>query len=166
MPLSTKISVGLEALLTSALDLSTTSSPTKLAHRIDLANGSGAGQANKIFTDRRTINASSSENLDLAASLADPFGATITFARIKALLIRAAPNNVNNVVVGGHESAAWATLFGDASDKVIVRPNGLLLVVAPDATAYAVTATTADLLMVANSGAGTSVTYDVAIVGA
>lgn len=166
MPLTTKIQVGLEALLTSALDLSTTSSPTKLHHRIDLANGSGANQANKFWSDRRTLAASGTENLDLAASLTDAFGASITFARVKGLLIRAASANVNNVLVGGHASAAWSTWAGDATDLVVVRPGGLLLLVAPDATAYAVTATTADLLTVANSGAGTGVTYDIAIVGA
>jgi hypothetical protein len=34
-----------------------------------------------------------------------------------------------------------------------------------DATAYAVTATTADLLKVANSSSGTGVTYDIAVIG-
>ena len=126
MPLSSRVSVSLEALLTSALDLTTVSSPVDIRQQYDLANGSGAGQANKIWTDRRTLAASASEDLDLAATLTDPFGATITFARIKALLIRAASGNANNVVVGGAAENGWTTWAGDATDKVIVRPGGLL----------------------------------------
>ena len=41
----------------------------------------------------------------------------------------------------------------------------MLLLVAPGAAGYAVTAGTGDILKVANSGAGTGVTYDIVIVG-
>ena len=37
------------------------------------------------------------------------------------------------------------------------------MLVAPDANGYAITATTADLLKIANSAGGTSVTYTIAI---
>jgi len=56
-------------------------------------------------------------------------------------------------------------LFLAASDGISVRPGGLFCWAAPDATAVAVTAGTGDLLAIANSGAGTSVTYDVVIIG-
>lgn len=167
MPLTTKIKVDLATLLTAALDLSTTSSPTRLSHQINLANGSGAGQASKLWTDRRTLAASGTEDLDLAGTaLTDPFGAAISFARIKGLLIRAAAGNTNNVVVGGAASNAFINWVSDATDKIVVRPGGLLLLVAPDATGYAVTAATGDLLTIANSGGTTGVTYDIALIGA
>ena len=67
--------------------------------------------------------------------------------------------------MGGHATAAFASLFGDSSDKLVVRPGGFIHAFAPDATAYAVTATTADLLTIANSAGGTSVTYDIVIIG-
>jgi hypothetical protein len=41
----------------------------------------------------------------------------------------------------------------------------MLLLVAPDAAGYAVTATTADILRVTNGGAGTSVVYEIVILG-
>ena len=134
---------------------------------VALATGTGAGQADLLFTDQRTIAASGSEDLDLAGVLADALSATLTFARVKGLYIAAAAGNTNNVVVGAASSNAWATLL-NAAGTVALRPGASLLVAAgvADATGYAVTAGTGDLLQVANSGGGTAVTYDIIVVGA
>ena len=128
-------------------------------------DGTGADQAQKLFTDQRTLAASANESLDLAGGLTDAFGATLTLTKVKAILVKAAAGNTNNVVVGGAASNAFTGPFGDASDTVAVKPGGTVMFVAPDANGYAVTAGTGDLLKVANSGAGTGVTYDIVIVG-
>ena len=57
-------------------------------------------------------------------------------------------------------------LFLAASDGLDVKPGGCFLWLAPDATGVAVTAGTGDLINIANSSSGTSVTYDVVIIGA
>jgi hypothetical protein len=165
MTFTGRVAVSLTAMLTSALDLSTASSPLSVGRAYPLADGSGADQANRVWSDRRTLAASGTEDLDLAGVLTDPFGATITFARIRGLLVAADAGNTNNVVVGGHATAAFGTWVGDDTDTVVVRPGGLLLLVARDATAYAVTATTADMLTVTNSAGGTGVTYDIVLIG-
>ena len=165
MPLQTQLSLALTATHTSALDLTTVSAPVSKAFNKVLTSGTGANQADKIFHDQRTLAASGSENLDLAAVLLDAFGSAITFARIKLILITAAAANTNNVLVGGHGSAAFINWVSDASDKIVVRPGGAFCLIAPDATAYAVTATTGDMLTVANSTSGSSVTYDVILAG-
>ena len=128
-------------------------------------DGTGANQAQKLFTDQRTLAASANESLDLSGVLQDVFGATLTFTKIKAILVKAAEGNTNNVVVGGAASNGWVGPFGDTTDTVAVKPGGTVMFVAPDANGYAVTAGTADQLKVANSGAGTGVTYDIVIVG-
>jgi hypothetical protein len=46
-----------------------------------------------------------------------------------------------------------------------VKPGGMLVMTAPDATGLAVTAGTGDKLKLANSAGSTSVTYDVIILG-
>lgn len=165
MALQTQLSLALTATHTSALDLTTVSAPVNKALNKVLSSGTGANQADKIFHDQRTLAASATENLDLAGVLTDAFGATITFARIKLILITAAAANTNNVIVGGHGSAAFVNWVSDATDKIIVRPGGAFLLVATDATAYAVTATTGDMLTVANSAGSTGVTYDVILAG-
>lgn len=128
-------------------------------------DGTGADQATKLWTDQRTIAASSNDDLDLAGGISDAFGAALTLTKVKALLIKAAATNVNDVVVGGAASNQFLTPFGAGTDKVKVKPGGTLVLIAPDATGYGVTAGTGDLLRVANSGAGSTVTYDIVIVG-
>lgn len=165
MALTSKLTLSLSADQTNALDLATGSLPLKVRDVVDLANGTGANQADRIFSDRRTIAASGTDVLDLAGVLTDAFGATITFARIKALFVSAATGNTNNVNVV-QDATSGAPLFLAAGDGVPVRPGGMFLWVAPDATAAAVTAGSADLINVVNSGAGSTVTYDIVIIGA
>lgn len=166
MPLTSRLTLKAYGRLTTSLDLSTSQNELDYAKVIDLGNGTGAGQADKVFHDTRTLNASASETLDLAGSLADALGAPLSFARIKALIVAAAPTNTHNVLVGGAAANGWATWVGDPTDVIVVRPGGFLALSASDATAYPVTAATGDLLKVANSGGVGPVTYDVIILGA
>lgn len=131
-----------------------------------LTNGNGANQASQAYAARRTIPASSNESLDLAGGLTNAFGTTLTFTAIKAIAIVAAAANTNDVVVGGAASNGFNSWVGDATDTVKVKPGGMLLIAAPNATGFAVTAGTADLLKIANSSSGSGVTYDIVIVGA
>ncbi len=137
-----------------------------LTNNRTLATGTGNNQADKVFVDQRTLSASSSEDLDLAAVLTDAYGDVVTFVRVKAIIVKAASGNTNNVLVGGASSAQMINWVGDATDVIVVRPGGIFLLACNDATAYPVTATTGDLLKIANSSSGTSVTYDIIIIGA
>ena len=131
-----------------------------------LANGTAAGQADRIYAGTRTLAASTTEDLDLAGGLTDAFGSTITFVKVKALLIVAAAANTNNVVVGAASANQWVTRF-NSTGTTTLRPGATACYIAgsADATGWTVTASTGDLLKVANSGAGSSVSYDIVIVG-
>lgn len=169
MPLSTKVHIGFAAKQTSALDLGSADANLARDYAVSLADGVLAGQANRIFSDSRVLAASATEDLDLAGTaLVDVFGAPLTFARVKALVVAALPGNTNNVVVGGAASNAWATWVGAAAHTITLRPGAVIALLAGEAdlTAYAVTATTGDLLRVGNGAGGSSVGYEIAIVGA
>lgn len=168
MALDTQSRFELVTVLTgTALDLSVTPDAIlTYSKAINFVTGTGANQADRVFTDQRTIAASGTDDLDLAGSLTDALGATITFVRIKGLIVYAATGNTNNVIVGGAASNQFINWVGGTSHTVTVRPGGLLVLLAGDATSYAVTAGTGDLLRIANSGAGTSVVYDVVLIGA
>lgn len=129
-----------------------------------LASGTGANQADRIFSDTRTIAASGTDDLDMAGTLTDPIGTVISLARVKLIAVYAYAANTNNVIMGGGTNPI-TTIMGGTTPTLIIRPGGMVLLTAPDATAYAVTAATADILRFANSGAGTTVTYDVVIIG-
>lgn len=159
-----KCAVLLESLLT---DLNAFSNPQDfLAFRKDLgfANGVGANQADKRWSSAgRSLASTVGENLDLAGGLTDYRGTAITFARIKAIAIF--NNGPNDLRVGGATTAQFINWVANSSDIVVVKSGGLLLLVAPDATAYAVTATTGDLLRITNAAVG-AITYDIALLGA
>lgn len=159
----------LKADLAKAVDLGNAQLAVNIQRGTAFAAGVAAGQVDTVFIDTRTIAASGSEDLDLAGTLADPFGvaSTAIFAKIRAIMISAALGNTNNVVVGGVASGLASFLLPAATGQIILRPGASFsLACGPnDLAGYAVTAATADLLHVANSGAGTGVTYDVAILG-
>ena len=125
--------------------------------------GTGERQSDLLFTDERTIAASSSEDLDLAGVLADPFGATLTFVEVTAISIEADCTNTNNVVVGAATSPALLG-FGGTTPTWAIQPCGRFVVTAPKA-GWTVTASSADLLKVANSSSGTSVKYRIGVLG-
>lgn len=166
MTVTATVRASWSATATIALDLGTPKAPAALDVLTAFAAGTAAYQADLHWSDKRTLAASATENLDLAGGLTDPFGATITFARIRAWLIYADIGNTNNVIVGGAASNAWATWAGAAAHTFTVRPGGLVLMVAPDTTGYAVTAGTGDFLKVLNSAGTTAVTYTAAFLGA
>lgn len=163
--LAASIAVSVKATLDNSLDIGGASYPLSVSKSFVLTDGTGANQAKDLFTDRRTLAASASEDLDLSGVLTNAFGASIAFTKIRALIISASADNANDVVVGGHATAACASFFSDATDKLNVKPGGTVALIAPNAAGYAVTAVTADLLKIANGGAGTPVTYDIVIIG-
>lgn len=162
---NTSVSVSVTSNQSKSLDLGDANFPISLTQAVALLSGTGAGQADLIFTDTRAVTASSNESLDLAGSLTDAYGATITFARIKAVIVAAATGNTNDVQVSRPASNS-VPLFLAASDGIAVRPGGLFAWACSDATGVVVTASTGDLLNFANSSSGTSVTYTVIIIGA
>jgi len=163
MSLNSKIVTSIVASLTNPLDLATGTTPLTVDKRINLASGTGSDQADRIFHDRRTITASATDSLDLAGVLTDAFGATLTFVKLKGLYVSAASANTNNVNVTrpAVNGVPWLLAAGDG---VPVLPGGQMLWVAPGA-GVTVTAATGDLIDIVNSGAGTSVTYDIVILG-
>lgn len=165
MSLSATVKASISARQTNPLDLGAGTFPLDVIASVAFEDGAGANQSDLLFSDRRTIAASGSENLDLAGVLSSAFGATLTFARIKAILVKAASGNTNNVNVT-RPASNGVPLFLAASDGIAVQPGGAFLWVAPSAAGVVVTAGTGDILTVANSGGGTGVTYDIVILGA
>ena len=163
--LTAKVAASISAEFDSALDIGSVSYPVNFGANYLLTDGTGANQANQLFTDIRTLTASSTEDLDLSGVLLNAYGTACVFTKIKAIIVTAAAANTNDVLVGGAAATQVTSFFGDVTDVVKVKPGGMFMLVAPDATGYAITAGTADLLKVANSAGGTSVTYTIVLIG-
>lgn len=167
MPLSTQTLIQVNAFLSNtAADLSVPAANFTFATQANLDSGTGLNAADRIYVDTNTLTASSTVDIDLAGSLTDALGAALTFARVKGIFLRAAVGNTNNVVLGAAASNQFFGPFGAATHTTNVKPGGYLAMLAPDAVGWPVTAGTGDLLRVTNGGAGTSVTYDIVIIGA
>jgi hypothetical protein len=161
----TKIIVKVTATPTRSLDLQTVEAPLAITKTFSWVDGTLADQANRVWADQRTLGASANEELDLAGSLTNFAGQTITFTVIRAVLLTAAAANTNNVFVGGAAANGFNAPFAAVGDELTLRPGGLILMIARDTTGYAVTAGTGDLFRFENSAAGTSVTWDMTLVG-
>lgn len=168
MTLTSRIALAVSAAQTAVLDLGSASATLSKSYTATLASGTAVGQADKIFHDTRTLAASATEDIDLAGSLTDAFGTTLTFVRIKALIVAAAAANTNNVIVGGASATQFVSWNGGATHTVTVRPGAAFALIAgvADATGYVTAAGSTDLLKIANSSSGTGVTYDIVVIGA
>lgn len=156
------ITVKIDSKILNALDLSTPDDPFLYNVLQTLSNGTSLGQATQQWHDQRTISASGSDALDLAGSLVNAFGVTVTFTKIKAILVRASSGNTNNVNVTRPASNGFVWFLA-AGDGFAIQPGAFNLWVDP--VGVTVTASTGDLLTLVNSSSGTGVTYDIWILG-
>ena len=164
MTLRTEITAAIKADLVGSADFANPTFRLPAQPKIVLLSGTGPNQADVLFSDQRTLAASANEDIDLVGALNDPLGQLVSVAKLKALLIRAAAGNTNNVIVGGAPLNAVAGIFGAVTHTAIVPPGGVFEWAAPG-DGITLTAGTADLFRIANSGAGSSVTYDIVAVG-
>lgn len=128
-----------------------------------ISDGTGAGQCNKWYRSYRTLTAGSADNLDLAGSLLDPFGNTLTFTGIKYIaiaLVAASANGTNKLTVGNGTNP----FVGPFSASGTIDVYDALELYHPGASGWAVTAGTGDILKVNNGGAS-SITYCILIAG-
>ncbi len=162
--LSATIKLAVNATLVGDNDLGSRDYVLSYAKTIQFAHGTGANQANQIWTDTRQLAASTAEDLDLYGVLVSALGTTLNFTTIKAIIVYAHTTNTNNVVLGG-DANGLINWVGNANDVVNIRPGGFICLIAPDATAYAVTDVTGQNLQVANSSSGSVVDYDIIVIG-
>lgn len=129
-----------------------------------LAAGTGANAADKVYSARPTIAGSATLSLDMAGTLLDIYGDPFIVARVKLISIKCdatlCPNIINLT-----RPAAGVPFLVAASDAIPLRPGAVFNLYAPDATGYVVTPTTADLIDLVNTAAG-SVQPEIFIVGA
>lgn len=167
MALTTEVRFAISALLTNPLDLAIPAVQLNYPQLFDWSSGTGAEQADKIWHDRRTIAVSTNDDIDLAGGISDPFGATITFARLRLLLLKADDANVQNITVGNAAANPWgagSTPYGAAATTTRLTPGMMHLFIAQSATGMAVSAGSADVLRLAN-GAGSEVIYNIVAIG-
>ena len=162
--LTTRLLLQINADFATALDLNTATAPLSYKAQTDLSSGVAANQADVIWADQRTLSASATESLDLkGGGLVDAFGTAINPVKLRGIIITAASTNTNNVVVGNDTN--HVPFLSAVTSTVTIQPNGTFVLTAPALAGIAVTAGTGDIIKVTNGGAGTSVTYNIILLG-
>lgn len=127
--------------------------------------GTGAGQANRTYAVTRTLAASAQDLLDLTGGgLLDVNGRALDFARIKQIVLRAAPTNTGAIQIGNASTNAFVGPFSAATGALNLNPGEVFNISRYDATGWAVAAGTGDILRVANTVAAAA-SYDLILVG-
>lgn len=118
--------------------------------------GSGANQVSTRYCAVRTLSGTT-DTVDLAGSLLDEFGATITFAAVKLIAVYnsgADPITITTTIANG-----WT---GAINGVITLAPGALWLAMDPGATGWAVTSGTADLIQI---GGTSGQPYEIVIFG-
>jgi len=169
--LQARVSLGVTATPKKEIDLSTPKAPLNLSDVIQFAFGSDADQADQIWWGRRTIGPGATDTLDLAGSLTNAFGGSVTFDNIKAILIF----NRSDTAIGAHTATDAAIQIGGAANEFTgplsaagtfdVPAGGFAGFATPEADGWAVTPDTADELDVTNLDGVEEALYDIVIIG-
>lgn len=135
---------------------------------VTFTDGSGANQANKWHYSYRTLSATTGENLDLAGSITDVFGATLTLSAVKSIVAiidygSGSYDGTKTLQFSAGSSNGMTTLPLSGTSPVLTFDKQLMLFVGT-AAGWAVTAGSADTIRFYNPGAS-SVSYALWIQG-
>lgn len=167
MALTAQIALSILAHETSSGDLSRTLRATPANYAIRLTDGTGANQAQVVWSDERSFSTASQDDIDLR-SLSDDRG-TVTFDAVKALYIKNRHSSQIEIVQGVGLANSWTGLgYADEAGlgAVIIPAGGAIALVAPDSSGLQVSQSGGygKVLRIIASGAGTA-TYDIVLIG-
>lgn len=146
--------------------------PISFERTITFTNGIGKNQADIFWGDKaRTISESANDDInifdggtiDIGPGVGrDPLGNDLAIAKIVTLFIYNHASSAGNLVIGNAASNPWTAILSGTTPTVgPITPGGLIELVAPDATAWAVTDASNNILRINASGG--DVVFDIAI---
>ena len=164
--LTAEIRCTCRATVQKAVDNSTPEEKVSIIPDLDFTFGTGSGKVNQAFHDTRTLALGASEELDLAGSLTNSFGATITFADIKFILIQnTSTTSGTTITVGNAVATQFTGPLGAAAHTVTIPENGFYAIGATNANVWTVGVGSSDKLKILNDDAALSATYKIMILG-
>lgn len=147
--------------LTSPLDIGAAEYPVDWAATQSWTNGTGASQANNVWTDQRTVLSAANEDLDLSGALTNAFGASLVGLKVKEIIIYSLTTSVGTLAVT-RPATNGVPIFKAAGDGIDLAPGGLFHFRNPSAAGITITPSTGDLINLAATGG--DVTYRVLII--
>jgi len=136
----------------------------RLDYAEQLLAGNGDDQAEAVWhAENQTLPDAASVTLDLTALTRSVLGDinTVTFLKVKALLVVNLDSGGGRLLLGGAAADEWSEPFGADGDQVAVEPDSPLLL-ANRGSGWEVSDADKNLKLAASGG---GVTYSIAIVG-
>jgi hypothetical protein len=163
--LASEIKASIQWLFQEPLALTTVGDASKALYDGTLASGTAADEADRVWSDQRTLAAGSNDDLDLTALSHSIFGASlaINFARVKAILI------VHTSTVSGEKlwidpsvtNGFTGATAGTTGKIEIGADSAVLLASKKDGWA---TGSSDKILRIHNAGAQTAI-YNIVVLG-
>jgi hypothetical protein len=164
MSLTATLNINARADLAATDGFVTPSARIALDYGIQLASGTGTGQANGVHSERYTLGISGTQVIDLSA-IVDDLGQNVAFTAIKYVAIKAASSNVAHVNLRPNTTEGWTAPFNAAADTIKLEAGGFAVLANPAAAGWAVVNNTTDKLLLTNTSGAASAVIDVVIVG-
>ena len=164
MAVSGKLTVRVEIAETKTIDPGRSGSvPLVREYSWSFANGTGAEQANLLWTDERSLATGANEDIDVAASLVNAYGDAAVFAKVKAIIIFAKAANTTILTVSRPATSGLPFLDTDG-DAFKLGPGDFCVFTRRAAAGIAVSAGADDVINILNA-AGATATYEILILG-
>lgn len=136
-------------------------------------------KSDQFWHDRRALAASGTENIDLAGSLTNSFGGTVTFSEVRWIFLMNTSSNATlggsntdaSIEFGGAAATEAKLFFSAAGDKGILEAGSLtadgsfMIWTTKATTGWPVTAGTADIFLVTNLDAVDAAEYVIVVGG-
>lgn len=132
-----------------------------------LTEGTGSGQANQLWVDRRYVSSvSANDDIDLSGALVNTFGDAAQFSKVKGIIIvNRATASGDRLVVGGGSNPVTDWFNGVSASRLVVGPGPAPFILGDFVAGFTISAGTADTLRIAYGGSSGYITYDIGIVG-
>lgn len=161
--LTSRVQVNVLGTLTDNSTLTDNQSQISKVWTMSLANGTGAAQADKIYTlKEQTIADGGTLSIDVKGALVDAFGAAFTPAKLRCVYIYSATTNTTALTLFG--DANGVPILNTAATTATLTAGGMFLKSDQSTTGIAVTAATGDIIKIVNA-AGAAATLDVVLIG-
>lgn len=166
MELAGTVQWGKAGTLTTATDAISFGSGSWDAMTLSLTFGDATNKIEQIYQTEASILTTANSDLDLAGSLTNSFGETITFTYVKFLLVAIdTPDGTKQLRVGPQNvTNGWQGPWGGVGATVYTDVYNWSVLVNNPWTGHAVTAGTADILRL-NNPTGVTVTHRTLIFG-
>lgn len=172
MTFSAKITAAISATQVGPNDFGGPEFTPEMKMVLNLADGTTAGRANRLWADVRTLAPDTSEVLDLTGALADAFGGVLTQAELVAIMLINAPrtgpaNSSALSITRGGGAPMSGVIQGSGGSIGLINPGGLFLMACDHINGIGpIVAGTADTLNIfCHFSAGAGATYQIMLIG-